>query len=423
MRRQLIAALAGLAILVMALYIGPRTFLTASIVRDHQQELIDRSADLIAGGLNAQISNGIPPERSDVERLVRAHQRITVDLRDGPVIRAGTLDADTETYAARRVLFDGSTLAVELSSESVEEQVRSSLTPIVVLAAVAILVAVFGAVALARRLVRPFEDLAEHASDLAIEEQVAAPRSGMPEADALADALDRRRDHVRELLRRERQFSANASHQLRTPLSALRLRLEDLTRWDETEPVVGDELVAAIGEVDRLAATISDLLELARLGGIGAWNDVDVVVPVSRSWERWEPIFAGSGRQVVFDGPQEAVVAPTSARGLQQILDVLLDNALEHGTGSVTLQVHRGDDAVLVRVADEGTLDRSDRDQAIETMAATHRSSSGIGLALAQTIAETAGARIAVASTHPTVFEVRLPLTDAPALDPAGVPV
>jgi signal transduction histidine kinase len=239
-----------------------------------------------------------------------------------------------------------------------------------------------------------------------------APRSGVPEADQLADALDRSRLRIAELVRREREYSSNASHQLRTPLAALRLRLEDLRLWPDQPGPVRDELDAALGEVDRLSGTITDLLELARSGGIGAWSDVDLCQVVETAGERWQDRFARAGRRLVVSAGDDRPIAATSEGAVDQILDVLLENALHHGRGFVDLQVQHLDTHVVLRVCDEGEVDRSVGSRMFQRFFRSSQSTgTGIGLALAGSIADSVGARLRLASRNPTVFELVLPLS------------
>lgn len=414
MRRRLIAALAGLSIVVLALYLVPRLFVTAALVRDQQQELIERSADIIAVSVDSRITYGVPIDEEAIERQLQADQLLTIDRVEGPTIEVGSRSDGRGTYETQRTLVDGSTLTIQLANEVVEDRVATGIAPIVGLATLSVLAAGLGSIFLAHRLVRPFEDLAAYASGLAAEDNPPAPRSGMAEADAIAEVLDQKLVQLEDVLRREREFSANASHQLRTPLSALRIRLEDLEQWDEAVPAVREELTEALCEVDRLAGTITDLLEFARLGGIGSWSEVDIGAAVDRSIERWEPVFSNSERRISAKERDDPIVAPTSARGLSHILDVLLENALVHGVGDVELGVSRSPDHVVVSVGDQGRLAQPAPAGKLARLATQHRSGHGIGLSLAHTIAETAGARISLASTDPTVFEIRLPLTEVP---------
>ena len=98
---------------------------------------------------------------------------------------------------------------------------------------------------LAKRLARPFGELADAADHLGQARfDVALPHYSIPEAEAIGAALRRASTQLDSLVEREREFAANVSHQLRTPVTALRLTLEDLSMWPETPPTVAAERVA-----------------------------------------------------------------------------------------------------------------------------------------------------------------------------------
>ena len=410
MRRRLVAAIAGVAILALLLYAVPRAFMIADMVRDQEQRSLDRGAMVLAQTIDRRLADGEPVDAAALRALVTEGEAVHAVLPDGTEVTTGVLDPGTSTFAARRSLLGGGAVTLRLRSEVVEERVTEALVPVAAIGTAIIVLSVGLAIVLARRLSRPFTGLASYAATLGPDAQP-APRAGIAEADQLADALDEGRVRLRELLAREREFSANASHQLRTPLAALRLRLEDLTLWPDVPPAIRDELVASLAEIDRLSGTITDLLELARLGGLGAWIEFDLCDAVEAAVDRWTPMFDAEGRTLVLSpGPDRPHVA-TSQQAVGQVLDVVLENALDHGTGVVDVQVELAAHRAAVRVSDEGTVDRSISGQVFERSVRSSRSGgSGIGLSLAQTIAASAGARLGLVSTDPTVFELAMPI-------------
>jgi signal transduction histidine kinase len=413
MRRRLIAALVGVAVVTLLLYAAPRAFMIAGLVRHQEERALDRSADLVAQTINLRLEEGEAVHVGTISDLVRAGEELTVELGDGTVFAAGTI-AGGSTVDVDRSLADGGSLTLRLSTDAVDERVADALVPVVVIGSAVVLFAVLLAILLARQLARPFTRLADHADRLGTDDQ-AAPRSGVPEADHLADALDRSRLRVTELVRREREFSSNASHQLRTPLAALRLRLEDLRLWPDVDAPVRQELDASLDEVDRLAGTVTDLLALARSGGLGDWSDVDLCDAVEAAVARWLPQFEQSGRWLSVLPAADRPSVATSERAIHQILDVLFDNALQHGRGYVDVQIQQLDVHVAVRVSDEGRIDRSVSARMFQRSYRSAVSTGvGIGLALAQRIAETVGARLRLVSSDPTVFELSLPAGAAP---------
>jgi signal transduction histidine kinase len=216
-------------------------------------------------------------------------------------------------------------------ADALTDSVQRAWLAIAAVGASVLAIAALAASAQGRRLAAPLEALARSARDLGDGDFTSrAPRSGLPEADAIADALDATADRLGRAVQRGSAFAADASHQLRTPLTALRLNLESL------EPRDPDAVAAALAEADRLEATVDELVTLTRLDATE--SDVDLAELVTERVEAWRELAAAEGRRVRVEVlPVPAVRARAAAVG--QALQVLLDNALEHGRGDVSIRV------------------------------------------------------------------------------------
>lgn len=420
MRRKLAAALVGVAIGALLLYVVPRAFMTASLVRQHEQRLLDRTADLVAADIDARIREGTAVTAVSLAELPGDGERMVVELPDGRVVELGDLEVGDRVIEEERPLAGGGTLTYQRSTQLIEDQLSSAAVETLVISGAVIVFTFVLAFVLAHRLARYFDELTAYAAQVTTPKDP-PPQMGVAEADRLADALYRSRVRIEELLQRERQFSSNASHQLRTPLAALRLRLEDLTMWPEVPAEARQELEASLSEVDRLAGTVTGLLDFSRSGGIGTWAEVDLWAVAGEAVDRWEATFEQKDRTIELRGDDDRARVATSERAVQQVLDVLLENALVHGRGAVVVDVaHRGDRVVL-QVADEGRMDGPGDAKVFDR---AHRSStssgSGIGLSLARSIAESVGARLGLARREPTTFELVM-ATDRPVGTDAAV--
>jgi signal transduction histidine kinase len=189
-------------------------------------------------------------------------------------------------------------------------------------------------------------------------------------------------------LARERAFSADASHQLRTPLAGLRLRLEAALEGPDSSLRAAIE--ASFGEADRLEQTIDELLALARdVRGTTA-EPFDVATLLSEVDQDWRTRLDGDGRTLHVIHEPGAPIALASASAVRQVLRVLMDNASRHGAGTVTVTLREATDAVAIDVSDLGPgIQLSE--SALFTRRDSRSGGHGIGLALARRLAEAEG--------------------------------
>jgi signal transduction histidine kinase len=281
------------------------------------------------------------------------------------------------------------------------------------LALAALLVAALLARRQAQRIADPLERLTVTARALGDGNfAVQAQHSGIPEADAVSQALEDTAGRIGRLIERERAFSADASHQLRTPLTGLLLGLE--SALDRPNADLRTAVSAALDRGRHLQDTISDLLSLRR--DVGERPSVDVVTELQAAQERWSSHFGPRRRRIDVSVAPALPPAAVSAAALRQILDVLLANALEHGAGTVSLSAHDLGAGVAAEVGDEGEGLRGDP-EAVFARRSAQASGFGIGLALARSLAEAEQGRLIVrrAAPHP-VFAILLPAAETVAV-------
>lgn len=270
----------------------------------------------------------------------------------------------------------------------------------------------------ARRLAAPLEDLSGTARRLGDGDfSIRARDSDIPEIDAVGSSLNTTAVRLDDLLARERAFSADASHQLRTPLAGLRLRLEAALENPDADP--RPAIRAGLADADRLEQTVEELLALARdvPGGTSGPVDLDTVLePLA---QEWRPRLAAAGRELGVHRDPATPRPLVSTGALRQVLSVLLDNASVHGAGTVTVSTREALGAVAVDVSDEGPPLQVRDDELFERRR-DRASGHGIGLALARRLAEAEGGRLHLGRTAPPTFTLLLRV--APEAEPAASP-
>src|SRR5579875_431746 len=281
---------------------------------------------------------------------------------------------------------------------------------IAALMAAAVAVAAWLAAALARRLARPVEELAEAAGRLgAGDPRPLGRRYGVADLDQVADGLDSSARRLSSLLTADHELAADASHQLRTPLTALSMRLEEMIAAADDPEVVREEGKAALAQAERLADVVSRLLSPARRASAASAATCDIDEIVRQQVTEWEPAFRRARRSLELIGVR-GLRAHVPPGGLAQGLATLLDNALMHGGGTVTIQTSQNARSVVVEVRDEGKgVPPELASRIFERSVSGRPEGTGLGLALARTMAAADGGRVVLVRAKPATFGVFLP--------------
>jgi signal transduction histidine kinase len=267
-------------------------------------------------------------------------------------------------------------------------------------------------IGVARWVTRPTTELTRRIARLAEGDlDVRADASvGPQEVRELADSFNAMADRLGTLLADQRAFAADASHQLRSPLTALRLEIEQLPDMDAGEREEATE--RAVREIGRLTGIVTSLLTLARHDGIARAQllEVDSVAAVRERVAAWLPVAREHGVRLV-DAPTGADLLVRSGDGfLEQILDVLLENALAASPPGTEVAVHIDavdGDRVSIAVEDDGPgLDAESRERAFERFwrapGRPNGGGSGLGLPIARRLARLAGGDVVLEARTPT---------------------
>jgi signal transduction histidine kinase len=297
----------------------------------------------------------------------------------------------------------------------VERRIRRTWLLLAGTGAVALAAVLLVSLWLARSLTRPLRELEAAASRLG--RGGLATRASVPptprEARSLALSFNEMAAQLQRLVGGQQRFVADASHQLRTPLAALRLRLENL--GPELPPSAKEDLDGAVAESGRLSRLVDGLLTLAHAEGTGSPpQPVDLAEVMAERLAAWSPLAEERSVRLEGDLPRPIPVWSAPDR-LDQVLDNLLANALEVAppASRITLTGGRSGDLVELHVVDQGPgLSPEDRERALDrfwrgaTSRADHGGGFGLGLAIVRQLLATDGGSIELRSAPSTGLDV-----------------
>lgn len=243
--------------------------------------------------------------------------------------------------------------------------------------------------------------------------------SGIEEIDLVSEELARTGERMAGRLAAERQAAADASHQLRTPLTALSMRLEEIELISSEEDVRA-EARTCLEQVERMTNVVTELLDVSKRSS-GQTEAIHILEVFNTAREEWEDQFEAAGRSLIFlDEAERPILADAGKLG--QVLATLIENTLRYGDGATRVWAHAGSSkrGVVIEVSDEGEgIDESLAPDIFEKGVSGH-GSTGIGLALAHDLAQAMGGRLELKTRRPPVFTVSVAAIPA-SLDPDRV--
>ena len=418
MQRRLLVSTLAVAVVAVLLFGIPLGYVWGRQQRDDAKAELLREANNLALSLSTPSAIGLPPPAR--QRAAQLRNRYVVITENSKKIRVGVRPPADQTVS-ETASQDQVRVMVETNSSYVVNRVYEAELQIAALALLAVTVAVVLALIQARRLARPLQELARAADRLG--SGAARPlgrRYGITELDRVAEGLDGSAQRITDLLSAERDFAIDASHQLRTPLTALSMRLEEMIAAADYPAVVREEGAAALAQTERLTDVVSQLLGQAgrSITGAPALASVDEIV--AQQVVEWEPAFRRVNRKLEVTG-DKGLYAYATPGGASQVIATLLDNALVHGAGAVTIRTSKTRRSVVVEVRDEGTgVPPELVPRIFERSVSGSPGGTGLGLALARTVAAADGGQVVLVRPRPAVFALFLPHgTPDPPAEPA----
>lgn len=384
--------------------VGDRT--RRIVVTDARGRIVLDSARLArvgvsyAGASRPELRQALFQGRIDTRRRYSASLGEELLLVTTPVVDEGRVVGAVRISAG----------TADIAAEVRESWLRLALLGVVVVASGLVL-----AWLLARPLVRQIDRLGEAARRLGRGEHGArAPEEGPAELQQLARSFNHMAASVTGSLESQREFVANASHQLRTPVTAIRLRLEAIAREGGSAAAQAEK---AEDDLDRLNALVDDLLALARASAPQpSGGAVDVAELAAEAATRWAERAARAGTRIELGADGESTVW-ADRQDLSHVLDNLLDNAFRYtprGT-EVRVQTTGRDGCVVLAVSDSGPgIAPEDRARIFERFyrGANGRRAgpgTGLGLAIVDALVRRWGGSVELTEAPGTYIEISLP--------------
>ncbi|CAB4332915.1 unannotated protein [freshwater metagenome] len=452
MKWRLLAALLGLTLVVLLVHDIPLVSYLRTVENDRIITALERDSFVIAGRSEELLESGNATGSAYIKEAIKSYSaksgaRVLVTDSAGIVIATSDVkDSVGTSFASREEI--ASALSGQVSSgrrfsatlnyeilyvsvpvlngdriigavrltfpasvvdDAVSARLRGISTVAGITLFVAALVALLLAVGITRRLTK-LRNVTEEFSNgnFAVRAEI---EGGAPEIQSLARSFNKMANQLERLIFQQRAFAGDASHQLRTPLTALTLRLERVSELLETDPLAAAErLDAALIETDRLQRLVEGLLVLSR----SEEKDVAVVredasAIVRERAANWDALAAEQNVEIVISIPDSAYVlaAPGS---LEQVIDNYVDNALEvvPAGSTITILVKASSDLTKISVLDEGPgLSEADLAKAFNRFwrARSDTHGSGLGLAIVERLAEASGGHAELRNREPNGLE------------------
>ncbi|MCW1804830.1 ATP-binding protein [Brachybacterium squillarum] len=397
-----------LVVLILGIPLG-YSWLTLS------QQSLTTQATSILDEVRVDTDSRLASKRDLDQALLQRHVDAQTDLHvaievthDGQVISVGEDPGDSPLQVSTNGA-NGQSIRVLIPQSDVRAHTASAIVLLVVAGLAALSIGVSVALWQAQRISMPLSRLARRAEEMG-SGRARGPwtDAGIVEVDEVAEELIRSGAQLTERLEAESRLASDASHQLRTPLTALSMRLDEILATS-SEEWVREEARISLEQIDRLTEVVHDLINAPRSSQRRTPGVVELRTVLTQQSEEWAPAYRRAGRELRIQVPRSAAVWGSTGP-LTQVVATLIENALMHGGGRTSVKVRRNDHSTVVEVMDEGGGIDPALGHRIFERSVSGRSSkgTGVGLALARTLVEDDGGRLELLTESPATFGVFL---------------
>lgn len=412
--KALVAAVALLGVPLAVLF-PAHAWLSAQASLTREAASVATLIDDVADDTHS-VSSAVRPrlERQAVTYSVRVS-------REGELLYAAGPDVGHVTQRASVETGRGITVMLEQSAWPTIRSMALAAGIVVLLCAAAFGVGTLFALRGSRRIAAPLIYLSAQAEQLgAGRVQVRRNPSGIEEIDLVQEELARSSERMAARIAAERQLASDIAHQLRTPLTAMSMRLDEIAYLAPNDEIRG-EVEECLAQIERMTQSMEDLRRNAQRKNptVGALHTDDVFAEQEREWA---PKFRETDRQLCFINDAADRLPMATHGSLSQALATLIENSLRYGAGAVTVRARPGTSgrSIFFDVTDEGEGVDDEIAPDIFRRGVSGHGSTGIGLALANDLIETDGGRLTLTQRRPPIFTISLAALPA-SMDPDRV--
>jgi signal transduction histidine kinase len=394
-RRRLVVSTIAIVLVVLTALAVPVGIVVYRSAENELRGRMEEQLVSISSALADDLELGRDPDVARLEPFLTPGDGLRIVFADGLVINQ-IPDDIVDPISVVRAGPNGSQIELIADGAPLDDRFREQTYILLALATGAVLAAAGLAAVQARQLARPLERVAATAARFGEGDFSAAklPNTQIPEIDRITNALRVSGARVDRMLSMERHFTADATHQLRSGLTGIAMRFEILAR--HSNPDVVDEATAGLSQTEQLNSTIDELLAATRDSSTRERTTFDLVAVVDDHVAEWTPRFAEARRSIAVVTMETSRVVGT--KGLAgQVIDILIDNALRHGRGSVTMLVEN----TSVTVIDQGIGLSDAQVRSVFEGPSDPSAAHGRGLALARRLAQVDGGGVDIVGARP----------------------